>query len=246
MPTRLAVPAVVAGPGWPRFDPLPRGELAALQLSSGVHICPSEREGYGLYLAEGRAAGALVVATDHAPMNEQVRQCRGAAAVLCAALAPDSSARKPAWAAKTRAPTDRPSFFQVNPTTGVLIRPDRVFSQPGPPRPALGRFGNISASVSADVRGPRCCALWRLRGCRPPLLWFVHTACTRWAESCGCLGPAPRTSLGCSAARRASARRWSACWRCRCSSGPRWAQPRAPRSSTSAPGCWRRWRAFGA
>lgn len=80
-----------------------------MQLRSGVHVCPSEREGYGLYIAEARAAGALVIAPDHAPMSEQVA-----------------------------------------PATGVLIRPERLFSHRGPPAPALARYGNLSASVSAD------------------------------------------------------------------------------------------------
>lgn len=44
-----------------------------MQASSGVQICVSEREGFGHYMNEARAAGALVVSTDHPPMNELVR-----------------------------------------------------------------------------------------------------------------------------------------------------------------------------
>ncbi len=35
-----------------------------------MHLCVSIREGYGHYLHEGMAAGALVVSTWHPPMNE--------------------------------------------------------------------------------------------------------------------------------------------------------------------------------
>ncbi|KAJ3074184.1 hypothetical protein HDU98_011936 [Podochytrium sp. JEL0797] len=47
--------------------------LRELQLSNGVHICPSSQEGYGHYINEARAVGALVVTTDWAPMNEFVQ-----------------------------------------------------------------------------------------------------------------------------------------------------------------------------
>jgi len=99
------------GPDWPLFDPATPYELAALQLGSGIHLCPSEREGYGLYIAEAMAAGALVIATNHPPMNELVTNA-----------------------------------------TGLLIEPERAFSQPGPPVAALAKYGNISASVSPEVR----------------------------------------------------------------------------------------------
>ncbi|KAI9347218.1 hypothetical protein BDR26DRAFT_68781 [Obelidium mucronatum] len=47
-------------------------ELRTLQLSHGVHLCPSSQEGYGHYINEARSLGALVLTTDHAPMNEFV------------------------------------------------------------------------------------------------------------------------------------------------------------------------------
>ncbi|KAJ3281722.1 hypothetical protein HDU79_010536 [Rhizoclosmatium sp. JEL0117] len=47
-------------------------ELRELQVSRGVHICPSSQEGYGHYINEARALGALVVTTNHPPMNEFV------------------------------------------------------------------------------------------------------------------------------------------------------------------------------
>jgi glycosyltransferase involved in cell wall biosynthesis len=43
----------------------------------GVHLCPSQAEGFGHYLNEARAAGALVVTTDMPPMNELVRPDSG-------------------------------------------------------------------------------------------------------------------------------------------------------------------------
>ncbi|TPX70531.1 hypothetical protein CcCBS67573_g06485 [Chytriomyces confervae] len=47
-------------------------QLRRLQVSHGVHICPSEMEGYGHYINEARSLGALVVATDMPPMNEMI------------------------------------------------------------------------------------------------------------------------------------------------------------------------------
>jgi hypothetical protein len=38
----------------------------------GVHVCVSEREGFGHYLNEARALAALVITTDHPPMSEMV------------------------------------------------------------------------------------------------------------------------------------------------------------------------------
>jgi hypothetical protein len=48
-------------------------DIRALQTSIGLHLCPSEREGFGHYLNEARAAAALIISTDHPPMNEMVR-----------------------------------------------------------------------------------------------------------------------------------------------------------------------------
>jgi glycosyltransferase involved in cell wall biosynthesis len=59
---------------------LPDEEVRRLRNVCGVHLCPSETEGWGHYLVEGMAAQALVVTTDAAPMNEHVQPGRG---VLC-------------------------------------------------------------------------------------------------------------------------------------------------------------------
>jgi glycosyltransferase involved in cell wall biosynthesis len=48
-----------------------------LQAAASIHLCPSVREGFGHYLNEARAAGALVVTVDHPPMNELVTPATG-------------------------------------------------------------------------------------------------------------------------------------------------------------------------
>jgi hypothetical protein len=46
--------------------------LNILMNSAGVHICPSETEGFGHYINEALSTKALVVTTDAPPMNELV------------------------------------------------------------------------------------------------------------------------------------------------------------------------------
>jgi hypothetical protein len=113
--------------------------VAALQLRSAVHVCPSEREGFGHYVNEARAAGALVVASAHAPLDELV------------------------WEEEEEAASGADPHGR-GPPTGVLIRPydptSAYFSQPGPPVPALARYAHMSVRLSPrDICAAVECAL---------------------------------------------------------------------------------------
>jgi glycosyltransferase involved in cell wall biosynthesis len=59
---------------------LPAAIVQVLQNTSGVHVCPSEAEGWGHYIVEGLSVGAVVLTTDAPPMNEHVTPDHG---VLC-------------------------------------------------------------------------------------------------------------------------------------------------------------------
>jgi glycosyltransferase involved in cell wall biosynthesis len=52
-------------------------ELRRLQNGHRFHLCPSEAEGYGHYLAEAMWIGAVAITVDAAPMNELVDASRG-------------------------------------------------------------------------------------------------------------------------------------------------------------------------
>lgn len=52
-------------------------QVRRFQSEHPIHICASEREGFGHYLNEARAAGAFIITTDHPPMNEFVTQGAG-------------------------------------------------------------------------------------------------------------------------------------------------------------------------
>lgn len=51
---------------------LPEDQLQNLQSRAGIWLCPSEVEGYGHYINEGRSAGAVVMTTDFPPMSELI------------------------------------------------------------------------------------------------------------------------------------------------------------------------------
>lgn len=67
VPGPSALPNVVH-----RLEYVDGAELRRLQNASLFHLCPSEMEGFGHYLNEGLSAGAIVLTTDGAPMNELV------------------------------------------------------------------------------------------------------------------------------------------------------------------------------
>lgn len=52
-------------------------DLKRLQNKCGIHVCPSEAEGFGHYIMEGMSAGSVVITTDAAPMNELVKPSCG-------------------------------------------------------------------------------------------------------------------------------------------------------------------------
>lgn len=68
-------PSVPANVAWLNHW-LPEVELHALQNECGIHLCLSETEGFGHYLMEGMAVGAVVIATDAPPMNEFIKDSR--------------------------------------------------------------------------------------------------------------------------------------------------------------------------
>ncbi len=52
-------------------------EIRRLQNSHVFHVCLSEAEGWGHYIAEGMSCGAVIITCDAPPMNELVRPDRG-------------------------------------------------------------------------------------------------------------------------------------------------------------------------
>lgn len=57
-------------------DYLPEQAIVFLQNKHGLHVCPSETEGFGHYIMEAMSAGAVVVTTDAPPMNEFIADKR--------------------------------------------------------------------------------------------------------------------------------------------------------------------------
>lgn len=59
---------------WLRW--LEEEKLRHYQNTYGIHLCLSETEGYGHYLAEAMAMGAVIITTDAPPMNEFIQDPR--------------------------------------------------------------------------------------------------------------------------------------------------------------------------
>jgi glycosyltransferase involved in cell wall biosynthesis len=53
-------------------DHLSDQDVSILQNQYGVHICPSETEGFGHYIGEALSVGAVIITTNAEPMNELV------------------------------------------------------------------------------------------------------------------------------------------------------------------------------
>jgi hypothetical protein len=74
---RTAKPAAPTANIDHRIDYLDDAELRRLQNEHAFHLCPSQTEGFGHYLMEALAIGAVTVTLDAVPMNELVAPDHG-------------------------------------------------------------------------------------------------------------------------------------------------------------------------
>lgn len=74
-------------------DYLSDDAIRTLQNECGVHICCSEAEGYGHYIAEAMSTGAVTITTDGPPMNELVQPKRGVLVAAAESLEMNMSKR---------------------------------------------------------------------------------------------------------------------------------------------------------
>jgi len=52
-------------------------ELTTLMNRAGIHICPSQMEGFGHYINEAKSCGSYVITTNGNPMNELIHETHG-------------------------------------------------------------------------------------------------------------------------------------------------------------------------
>ncbi|WP_153117199.1 glycosyltransferase [Rhodocyclus tenuis] len=67
----------ISAPNIHRLNYLDDTELQKMQNSYGIHLCPSEAEGFGHSIVEAMGCAAMVLTTDAPPMNELVTAERG-------------------------------------------------------------------------------------------------------------------------------------------------------------------------
>jgi hypothetical protein len=75
---RLDIPKWIESDNLRMFiGPLDEKNLISEYINHGIHICTSQMEGFGHYINEARAVGALIITLDAPPMNELVESSFG-------------------------------------------------------------------------------------------------------------------------------------------------------------------------